>query len=283
MRMTTLLTVGGLLLAAPACTLAQTIDPSVGNADTPFIRNIRPDRPGQTVTTSMLRPGQVQLDLGTQGQLQPAVGTPRSFSQGLLRVGFFGLMELRVQQQYLPQGPAPLPATDGGSAVVARPGGFAPLTVGAKMLASSNQDTRSQVSVLAELTLPGTGAASFANKVYEPAARLLVSQQLGARFGLEANLGFRQRGFKAADTSRGQYLGTVALNGPIGEHFGFFAETYTTWQKTASWKPGLTGGLYWRPIPNLRLDVTAGGGPGTSTYAPTGPYVGGGLSVRLPH
>jgi hypothetical protein len=150
------------------------------------------------------------------------------------------------------------------------------------MLASSNQDTRSQVVVLAELTFPGTGNTSFTTKAYEPAARLLVSQQLGQRFGLEANLGFRQRGFKAADTSRGQYLGTLALNGPLGDTFGFFAETYTTWQRTAGWQPGLTSGLYWRPRPNLRLDLTAGSGPGTNSYAPAGPYIGSGLSVRLP-
>ncbi|QNH60876.1 transporter [Hymenobacter sediminicola] len=284
MRKTTLLTAAGLLLAGPACTLAQTIDPNVNNTNTPFIRNIRPDRPGQTITTSMLRPGQVQLDIGTQSQLRPAPGATPAFSTGLLRVGFFGLMELRAQQSYLPRtagsaGTSPEP----GNGAAGRAAGFAPLTLGAKMLASSNQDTRSQVSVLAELTLPSTGAASFSDKVYEPAARLLVSQQLGKRFGLEANLGFRQRGFKAADTSRGQYLGTLALNGPLGEQFGFFAETYTTWQRAAGWRPGVSTGLYWRPAPSLRLDVTAGGGPGTTPYAPSGPYIGGGVSVRLPH
>lgn len=281
MRKTILLTAAGLLLVGPACTLAQTVDPNVNNTDTPFIRNIRPDRPGQTVTTSMLRPGQVQLEAGTQRRAHLAAGAAPSFSSGLLRVGFFGLMELRAQQHYLPATAGNL-SSEGESPTLRRPAGFAPLTVGAKMLASSNQDTRSQVSVLAELTLPGTGNTSFTDKVYEPAARLLVSQQLGKRFGLEANLGFRQRGFKAADTSRGQYLGTLALNGPLGEHFGFFAETYTTWQRTAGWRPGLTSGLYWRPAPNLRLDLTAGGGPGTTPYAPGGTYIGGGISVRLP-
>ena len=285
MRIPTLLTAAGFLLAGPARTLAQTVGPNVDNADTPFIRNIRPDRPGQTVTTNILRPGQVQLEVGSQRQLNPAAGTSKAFSRGLLRVGFWGLMELRVEQDYrhapeagnstfIPEvGTVPAPAVG--------PFGFAPLTVGAKMLASSNQDNRSQVAVLAEMTLRN-GDASYTGKVYEPAARLLISQQLGQRFGLEANLGFRQRGFKAADTSRGQYVGTLALNGPLGEHFGFFAETYTTWQRTTGWKPGLTSGLYWRPLANLRLDITAGNGPGTASYAPTGSYLGAGVSVRLP-
>lgn len=286
MRTPILLTAASFLLAAPVGSLAQTIDLNVDNADTPFIRNIRPDRPGQTVTTNILRPGQVQLDMGSQLQLDPAPATPTAFSRGLLRVGFFGLMELRVEQNYrhaLQPSISSMATSSSELPMTSFPGpvGFAPLTVGAKMLASSNQDTRSQVAVLAEMTLR-TGDNSYPNKVYEPAARLLVSQQLGRRFGLEANLGFRQRGFKAADTSRGQYLGTLALNGPLGQHFGFFTETYTTWQRTTGWKPGLTSGLYWRPIPNLRLDVSAGNGPGTSSYAPTGAYVGVGLSARLP-
>lgn len=282
MRKTTLLTVAGLLLAGSARTLAQTVDPNVDNAATPFIRNIRPDRPGQTVTTSMLRPGQLQVEMGTQRSLSGPSAGGRPISSGLLRVGFFGLMELRVQQHYLHSqvgnrqfnGPEATPRPATGTT------GFAPLTVGAKMLASSNQDTRSQVSVLAEMTLRN-GDASFANKVYEPAVRLLVSQQLGHRFGLEGNFGFRQRGFKAADTSRGQYLGTLALNGPLGEHFGFFAETFTTWQQTAGWKPGLTSGLYWRPAPGLRLDLTAGTASAASLQN-AGAYLGAGLSIRLP-
>lgn len=42
MHKTTLLTAAGLLLAGPVRTLAQTIDPNVGNTDLPFTRNIRP-------------------------------------------------------------------------------------------------------------------------------------------------------------------------------------------------------------------------------------------------
>lgn len=282
MRKTTLLTATGLLLAGPARTLAQTTDPNVDNAETPFVRNIRPDRPGQTVTTSMLRPGQVQFEAGTQRQLGSANNPARTTSSGLLRVGFFGLMELRVQQDYL----HPLQTNSGGASVEGTPtlprqlAGFAPLTVGAKMLASSNQDTRSQVLVLAEMTLRN-GDAAFTNKQFEPAVRLLASQQLGRRFGLEGNFGFRQRGFKAADTSRGRYLGTLALNGSLGEHFGFFAETYTTWQRDFGWKPGFTSGLYWRPVPGVRFDVTTGNAPDRHAYT-SGGYVGAGLSVRLP-
>jgi len=277
-KTTTLLTAAVLSLARPVRTLAQTVDPNVGNTETPFIQNIRPDRPGQTVTTNMLHPGQVQLETGVLrfDPMDASWGARRTLSNALLRVGFFNHIELRASQGYLHA----LPGSSFSEAnPTVSPAGFTPLTVGAKFLASTNQDARSQVVLLTEMTLR-TGDASFINKSYEPAIRLLVSQQLGARYGLEANVGFRQRGFQAADTKLGQYLGTLALNGPLGRNFGFFAEAYTTWQRTTRFLPGLTSGLYWRPLPGLRLDTTAGQQFGDLG---TGFTLGGGLSVRLPH
>ncbi|TGE24900.1 transporter [Hymenobacter aquaticus] len=278
MRKTTLLTTAALLLGSAARTLAQTTDPNDGNENTPFVRNIRPDRPGQTITTSMLNPGQFQLDMGVSNQpdaFSPGSAANRALTTGLLRVGFFNNIELRASQSYLPA-VATLAAGETGAA--AAPSGLTPLTLGAKFLASTNPNARSQVVVLAEMTLRN-GDKSFQTKAYEPAARLLVSQQLGERFGLEANFGFRQRGFKAADTKLGTYLGTLALNGPLGNSFGFFAETYATWQQQSKLAPGVTSGLYWRPWPGLRLDVTAGR---TFSGALSGSTVGGGLSIRLP-
>lgn len=275
---TTLLATAGLLLAASLGTLAQTTDPNVDNAETPFIRNLRPDRPGQTITTNMLHPGQVQLETGVRrfDPTEATWGARRTSSNALLRVGFFNHIELRASQGYLHSLPGASSFNEASSAPT--PAGFTPLTVGAKFLASTNQDARSQVVLLTEMTLR-TGDASFLNKAYEPAVRLLVSQQLGARYGLEANVGFRQRGFKAVDTKLGQYLGTLALNGPLGGSFGFFTEAYTTWQRSTRFLPGLTSGLYWRLLPGLRLDVTAGQQFGNLGAGFT---LGGGLSVRLP-
>ena len=280
MQKTILLTAGALLLAGPARTLAQTTDPETGNQDSPFVRQIRPDRPGRTITTNMLRPGQAQVELGTtRFDGGSSWGYPgRSASAATLRVGFFNHIELRATQAYLHA----LPTRRGENGTIIRPAGpagFAPLNVGAKFLASTVPNARSQVVVLFDVNLPN-GDASFPDKTFEPGGRLLVSQQLGQRFGLEGNLGFRQRGFKAAGTKQGQYLTTLALNGPLGAtpHFGFFAETYATWQRQQGWLPGLTSGLYWRPLPSLRLDLTAGHG---LTPAAGGLTVGGGLSARV--
>ena len=282
MRTTTLLTAGALWLAGPACTLAQTIDPNSTNGESPFVRLIRPDRPGQTITTNMLYPGQFQLETGlTRYDAGSSVGYPGRQAWGsTLRVGFFNHIELRATQQYLLT-PATRPTlgAEGAPAAYTGPAGFAPLNVGAKFLASTVQNARSQVVVLLDMNLRN-GDARFTGKQLEPGGRVLISQQLGQRFGLEGNFGFRQRGFKAEGTKQGQYLTTLALNGPLGAgtHVGFFAETYATWQRQLGWQPGLTSGLYYRPLPGLRLDVTAGHG---LTPAAGGLNVGAGLSVRL--
>ena len=83
-----------------------------------------------------------------------------------------------------------------------------------------------------------------------------MSEQIGERFGLEANFGFSQRGLKVKDLEAGQFLGTLALNGPLGHQAGFFAEAYGSGRATLS--TGTTAGLYFRPVPALRLDLTAG-------------------------
>ncbi|UOQ70316.1 transporter [Hymenobacter cellulosilyticus] len=281
MRKTTLLTTAGLLLVGSARTLAQTTDPSIGNENTPFVRNIRPDRPGQTITTNMLNPGQFQLETGISSQpdpFSPGSSGSRRLNTGLLRVGFFNNIELRVSQGYYSPPAGATRTTEAGSIEVVRPAGFTPTTVGAKFLASTTPNARSQVVVLAEMTLLN-GDKTLKPTQYEPAARLLISQQIGERFGLEANFGFRQCGFKAADTKLGTYLGTLALNGPLTNTVGFFAETYATWQQQSTLAPGVTSGLYWRPWPGLRLDVNAG----KAFFGPSsGPTVGAGLSLRLP-
>ena len=207
-------------------------------------------------------------------------GEVRQVWGSTLRVGFFNHIELRATQNYLyAPSTSRRPLPDGPAFTFAGAAGFAPLNVGAKFLASSTQNARSQVVVLLDMNLRN-GDASFVGKQLEPGGRLLVSQQLGQRFGLGGNFGFRQQGFKAEGTKQGQYLTTLALNGPIGAgtRFGFLAETYATWQRQQGWLPGLTSGLYYRPLPGLRLDVTAGHG---LTAAAGGFSLGAGLSARL--
>ncbi|MCR5889584.1 transporter [Hymenobacter sp. J193] len=270
MRKTILLGAAALLGAATH-SLAQTSGNEL--TDSPFVRNIRPDRPGVTITTNMLYPGQVQVDAGIQ-QLpaSEAFGRHRAMSTATLRVGFFNHIELRATQGYLH--PLARLTTGEASGRPTSPAGLAPLTVGAKFLASTVQNARSQVVVLTELTLPN-GDASFVNKAYEPSARLLVSQLLGQRYGLEGNFGFRQRGFRAADTKVGQYTASLALNGPLGGNFGFFTEAYAIGR--FSWQKGINTGVSWRPVPGFRVDVTAG-----HQLNNNGLLLGTGLSLRLP-
>ncbi len=272
MRTTTLLALAALLGGAGRTLAQNTPEENNPNLDAPFVRNLRADRPGQTVTAQVLRPGQAQLEAGAL-RLTPRTGAAGWLTTPTLRIGFFNGMELRMSQPY--QGAAAAGRAEGPRATA--PGGWAPLVVGTKLMLSPNYDTRTQVALLAEATVPGTGAALLKPPHWAPAGRLLVSEQMGQRFGLEANLGFSQQGLTLADTEQGQFLGTLALNGPLGEHAGFFVEAYGTGR--AALTSGTTAGLYWRPQPLLRLDVSTGrvlGGPAAGSAT-----VGAGLAVRL--
>lgn len=278
MRTTTLLALAA-LLGSTGRTLAQnTPEENNPNLNAPFVRNIRADRPGQTISAQVLRPGRFQFETGTF-HLQPAIGTGSLTTSSLLRIGFFNSMELRLSQGYQHRGPALLPVADGPlpGGTVGADVGFLPLVVGAKFMASPNYDTRTQVAVLVESPVPRTGAGGLAAPQLAPAARLLVSEQIGQRFGLEANFGFRQTGLTVADLKRGQFLGTLALNGPLGPKAGFFIEGYGSGR--AALATGGTAGLYWRPAAALRFDVSAGRALGGS--AAGGTTLGAGLLLKL--
>ena len=271
MRKTTLLAAAA-LLGSPGLTLAQnTPDENNPNVDAPFVRNIRADRPGQTITAQVLRPGRFQLESGFQRQ-SGGSGPAQSMSAATVRIGFFNSMELRVSQPYFHNGPSVM--TEAG---LLENSGWAPVVVGAKFMVSPNYDTRTQVAILVESPVPGSGSPGLRSTSWGPGGRLLVSEQLGERFGLEANLGFSQRGLKVADAQKGQFLGTLALNGPISDKAGFFVEAYGSGRAALS--TGTTAGLYFRPLPAIRFDVTAGqalSGPAAGTAT-----LGAGLTFKV--
>lgn len=271
MQKTTLLAAAA-LLSCPALTLAQnTPEENNPNVDAPFVRNIRADRPGQTITAQVLRAGRFQLETGFQRQLSHSGPAP-DVSTPTLRIGFVNSMELRVSQPYFHGGTArPTEAGRRDSS------GWAPVVVGAKFMVSPNYDTRTQVALLVEAAAPNTGDAGQRTRQWGAGGRLLVSEQLGQRFGLEANFGFSQRGLTVADMEKGQFLGTLALNGPLGNQAGFFVEAYGTGRTALA--TGTTAGLYWRPVAAMRLDVMAGqalSGPATGTAT-----VGAGLTFKV--
>ena len=271
MRKTTLLAAAA-LLGSPGLTLAQnTPEENNANADAPFVRNIRADRPGQTITAQVLQPGRFQLETGFQRQFGGS-GLPQSMSAATLRVGFFNSMELRVSQPYFHSGPAIV--TEAGT-TTAR--GYAPAVVGTKLMLSPNYNTRTQVAILFESAVPNTGGAGLRSTTWAPSGRLLVSEQLGETCGLEANFGFSQPGITTADISKGQFLGTLALNGHLTQKTGYFVEAYGYGR--ANLNSGTTAGLYFRPIPQMRVDVTAGRALGGLAAGTT--TVGAGLTFKV--
>jgi hypothetical protein len=276
MRKTIPLVLSAALVGRLTPALAQnTLEENNPNADAPFVQHVRPDRPGQTITAGVLRAGEFQLETGLQ-RYTPSTGARLNSSTATLRIGFFNSMEFRITQPYVLGTPG---RVVGGEAPGARRDsvGWAPLTVGTKLMLTPDRASRFQASLLLEAALPSTGSAGLRQGKIAPAGRVLLSQQLGRRAALEGNFGFTQYGLTAADASRGQYLGSLALTAPITDKAGYFVEGYGRGREQLT--TGATAGLYYRPWTGLRFDATVGrvlGGLGAGATT-----VGAGLALRL--
>jgi hypothetical protein len=277
MRKTTPLVLAALLAGRLTPALAQnTPDENNPNFDAPFVQHVRPDRPGQTITAGVLRAGEFQLETGLQ-RYAPAAGAGLTSSTATLRIGFFNSMEFRVTQPYIYGTPGNRLINNENPDLRPDSVGWAPVTVGTKLMLTPDRASRFQASLLVEAALPNTGSAGLRRSSWAPSARLLLSQQLGRRAALEGNFGFTQYGLTAADVSRGQYLGSLALTAPITDNAGYFVEGYGRGREQLT--SGANAGLYYRPWTGLRFDATVGrvlGGLGAGATT-----VGVGLGLRL--
>jgi hypothetical protein len=278
MLKTTPLVLATLLAGRLTPALAQnTPDENNLNVNAPFVQHIRPDRPGQTITAGVLRPGEFQLETGIQ-RYTNSLGAGITGNTNTLRIGFFNSMELRITQPYIFGRPGTV-----GSITSEKPGlradsvGWAPVTVGAKLMLTPDRASRFQASLLFEAAIPNTGATGLRQSKLAPGGRLLLSQQLGQRAALEGNFGFSQQGLSVSDALRGQYIGSLALTAAISDKAGYFLEGYGRGRDQVT--TGATAGLYFRPWTGLRFDATLGrvlGGLGAG-----GTTVGVGLALRL--
>jgi hypothetical protein len=280
MRKTIPLVLSAALAGRLTPALAQnTLEENNPNADAPFVQHVRPDRPGQTITPGVLRAGEFQLETGLQ-HYTPSTDARLNSSTATLRIGFFNSMEFRITQPYVLGTPG---RAVGGEAPGARRDsvGWAPLTVGTKLMLTPDRASRFQMSLLAEASLPNTGQNGLRRTTWAPAGRLLVSQQLGRRAALEGNFGFVQTGLTTADLFNGQiagqYVGSLALTAPIGNKAGYFLEGYGRGRDELT--TGATAGLYYRPWTGLRFDGTVGRVLGGASAGAT--IVGVGMAFRL--
>jgi hypothetical protein len=261
MRKTTPLVLAALLAGSLTPALAQNSpEENNDNADAPFVRHIRPAARPPRWSGRGGRAGEFQLETGIQ-RFTPRTGVGVTTNVNTLRIGFWNSMEFRVTQPYV----FGRPSTAVGSVSenpALRPDsvGWAPLTVGIKLMLTPDRASRFQASLLAEASLPNTGQNGLRRTTWAPAGRLLLSQQIGRRAVLEGNFGFVQTGLTRADLFNGeiagQYIGSLALTAPIGDKAGYFIEGYG--RGRAQLTSGATAGFYYRPWTGLRFDATVG-------------------------
>ncbi|MEJ7658303.1 MAG: hypothetical protein WKG07_01085 [Hymenobacter sp.] len=223
------------------------------------MRPIRPDRPGQSITPGVLRPGEFQLETGWQ-RFAPGGGVGLPSQATTLRIGFFSSLELRLTQNYV-FGPARRAGAGRGRRPYPHPAarlhGLGPAHGGREARCSrptAPAASRPACSWKRPWPVPGSVACTAAPGA--PVRRLLLSQRLGRRAALDGNFGFSQPGLTAHDALAGQYLGSLALTAPITNNLGYFVEAYGRGHQQLT--TGTTAGLYYRPWVGLRFDATLG-------------------------
>lgn len=226
------------------------------------------DRPDFTEGTRTVAPGRVQVEMGaTLDDTEP--GEDLAVGETLVRVGVAPRVELRLGAGSYLRSEADGVTTDGwGQPSVGVKLGLRPETRGAAPAAA----------LLVAVGLPfGDDRVTLAGA--EPSAVLALAWDLGAGWGLGANLGWAQAvDADGAERRFEQGLASLAAGYDLGAGWGLFVETYG-FTRAAHGGDATTyadAGLTWRPRPDLQLDLRLG----TAVEGPEDDFVGVGLAFR---
>ena len=239
--------------------------------------DISPDRPDQTESPDIIPPGFTQIEGGfTYESYNENYGNYLTFSYnsysfaGLIRVGIFPSMEIRVAPEYL---------SSKNTAGFFNPyfnydieaSGFLPLVIGTKIKITDETKDIPGMAFLFQADLPSTAGDDFETDETTPEFRIAASKQISDRFSLGFNIGAQ---FYSRETI-GIY--TLSLGADLTEKMGGFIELYGFFGNgTINYADG---GVTYRIMKNLQFDLS--GGLGLSEGTPDF-FIGGGLSVRLP-
>lgn len=238
--------------------------------------SIATDRPGQSTAPSILSPGYVQIEAGTQitgtesGEGTKAI-TTRSYAlpSALVRIGLLPAMELRLGAEY-----RSLRGTTEAASTVATADGIASLAVGAKIGITQEKGSLPETAFLVTLALP-YGAEQFRPAAVAPSFLLAMRSSLGGPLNLYYNLGGSWDGSNGAGTG----LYTLALSAAIAGDLSAFAELYGSLASGVPPVHAADAGIAYVVGPNLQLDLS--GGAGITPSAPEY-FISAGVSLRLP-
>ena len=214
------------------------------------------DRPGVGETTSIVRPGAIQLEGGIQLERQTSAAGPDTdtltLPQPLLRVGVHRAMELRLAADGLIY-----EDRDGASD---RTSG-SDLELGAKLRFFEQDGWRPVIGLLVAVSFP-TGDRAVTSDGIDPRGSLLVNWELDERFGLDANFGFAGPTQGVDDSDRVFEVDpSVSLEGSLTSRWSAFVEYFSTIRASREEdEHGMDGGFTYLLSDDLQIDLSAGAG-----------------------
>lgn len=238
------------------------------------------DRPDQTESASVVPRGWGQIEIGWTFAHDDEAGVDVETVEGpgtLLRLGVHDRMELRigwdghVRQRV---------EAFGGRFTV---DGLGDMSLGAKFLLVEGTDSRPQVALLVQSTVP-VGDDEVTSDRYDPSFRFNFDHDLSERTGFGVNLGaeWQEVPGPSGDEAAASFLYTAVLGHSPADRWGVFVEIYGSESVSGPDLPGetsLDGGVTWLLRPNLQLDLA--GGIGLSDSADDR-FLGLGVSYRWP-
>jgi hypothetical protein len=235
---------------------------------------INADRPDNTNSPSIQKPGTVQLEGGilfrsdSDGEIRQ---TELLYPRMLLRIGLLDWIELRVEGDHRREEVTPLAPK--GETVRTR--GLNAVTLGTKVRFYEGEGLVPSIGAVANVTLPFF--STFAPLKVAPSLRLAVSHELSESFTLQYNLGWERAWEEGIVQSQGVY--TLAIEKKFSTRILAFAEVFGEKARGDAFAHTLDGGILYRFSPNIQLDVWLGKGltPGAQDY-----FIGTGVAYRLP-
>jgi hypothetical protein len=234
------------------------------------------DRPDQTESPFVVRPGYVQLEAGGLHEVgaEPEAGRLTGVGSVLARIGLAGPVELRLGFLGWQRATAP-----GAESLT----GFSDLTVGFKVAVREGGGFSPSAAVVGTMLVP-VGDEEFRAAGVDPEVRVAMAHELGAGVSLGYNVGGAWV-TPAADADPGSThvagLYSLVLGRSFGGRLGAFIEAFGAVVPAVEHPSShaLDGGITIGLRPNLQLDVS--GGIGLDQAGPEW-FVGTGVAVRLP-
>jgi hypothetical protein len=238
--------------------------PSFGQNEKPEIIT---DRPDQSTTPFLIPKGALQVESGASVETDQSLGltTNTLYKNTLIKYGIHRALELSVSSSYV--------ASRIRSEGQTQEKGFAPVTLGAKMLVADEHHFFSQISIVAHMNLKAGMKMSQANHALADLC-LAFSHTLSEKWMLTYNTGVIWNDGMVTSS----FFYTIESDVKLSSCITGFVEAYGSSYKSKSSSCSMDAGMLFRITGQLQADI--GVGFGISENAPDF-FLTTGLALRM--